>query len=658
MRIVGAHSSNENSNSANKTAMKKGLISLSLITLAIAGISAKKSPVLLNVAGKDVTLDEFEYLYHKNNAQQQSPQSIDEYLKMFIDYKLKVADAEAAGLDNRQEFVSEFDGYRRDLARPYLTDTVVENAIYHKEYDRLHDNIDVSHIMLPLGENAEQSQEYAQRLDSIRTAILAGSDFETLAREFSIDRAVTSNGGRMGWITACRLPYTFEDASWETPVGEISPVIKTPFGHHIVKVNDRRKDPGQVHARHIIKVTRGMSPEQKAVAKAQIDSIYQTLISGGDFASTAARESQDDSASHGGDLGFFGPGQMVPDFEQVAFALNDGQISEPFETQFGYHIVQRIEHKDLDDYETALPMIKNAVSRDERSLLPVKSRTEQLIKKYNAHVAADTDKAIRSAITANNGIDSTMIASLHADKRPLIVVGKKSVPVSEVFEKIEAMPDASAKHALDAYQSALDSKLSNVVQETERERLSVENNDYRNLLNEYRDGILLFEISDRNVWSKAKDDKEGLENYFRAHRDRYHWDAPKFKSYVIFSDNDSIANAAQEYLNNNTVEDSQLIETLRKLYGRTVKVERVIAAKGDNAITDYLAFGGEKPAATGRWAYYFAYKGRVIDQPEEAADERGAVTGDYQASLEKEWLENLHAKYPVKVNEKVLKQAK
>lgn len=611
----------------------------------------------MNVDGKDVSLSEFEYLYHKNNTQQQTPQAIDEYLQMFIDYKLKVAEAVKAGIDTTSQFINEYNGYRRDLARPYLTDEHVADSIYRAVWQRMHDNVDVSHIMLPLGDNPGEAQMYEHRLDSIRTAILNGSDFEKLARQFSIDRSVVQNGGRMGWIQAGKFPHTFEDASWETQVGEISPVIKTPFGFHIVKVNGRRPDIGQVHARHIIKVTRNLSPEQAAKRKEQMDSIYQLLKNGGDFQAIASAESEDGSARRGGDLGFFGAGQMVPEFEQVAFSLKDGEISEPFESQFGYHIVQRIESKGLDDYETMLPGIKQLISQDERAILPVQAKTLQLIKKFNVKVDEKVAKAIREQIKAAGGIDSTMLASLNANRTALITAGKTKVPVSKIFESY-MMTGAGADADINAFDSLTQRETGLTAQELEREDLAENNADYRNLLNEYRDGILLFEISDRNVWSKAKEDKEGLEKYFRDNREQFKWDKPKFKSYVIFATNDSIANAAQEYLQSNTVGDDELVNTLKSLYGKNIKVERVIAAKGDNPITDYLAFGGEKADAKGRWTAYFAYKGRVIEQPEEAADERGAVTSAYQSELERQWLKHLRETYPVKVNDKVLKQAK
>ena len=194
--------------------------------------------------------------------------------------------------------------------------------------------------------------------------------------------------------------------------------------------------------------------------------------------------------------------------------------------------------------------------------------------------------------------------------------------------------------------------------ETKRDALMAEEPDYRNLVNEYRDGMLMFEIQDRNVWSKAKDDKAGLEKFFNERRDNYKWDAPRFKSRIIFTTSDSLLTQINDYLKANPVSADSLATTLKKQFGRDVKVERVLAAKGENPITDYLGFGGEKPAPQGRWIAYEAWEPKVIEQPEEALDVRGVVISDYQDYLLNQWLEELARKYPAEVDRKVLSKAK
>ena len=363
--------------------MKKTLLSLALAIGAAAMMQAKGNgdQVLMTINNKPVTLSEFEYLFHKNNSQQVTPQSIDDYLQMFITYKQKVAEAEAEGIDKSQAFQNEFDGYRRDLAEPYLRIQEVEDSLVNAIYDRMKEEVDVSHIMIANHGEGIEREAQKTRLDSIRTAILNGSDFAELARRFSIDRSVVRNGGHMGYITAAKFPYTFEDAAYTTAPGNISPVISTPVGYHIVKVHGTRPAQGMVLVEHILKLTQGLPAEEAARKKEQIDSIYNLVKNGADFAQIATVESEDPgSAKMGGRLRWFGTGQMVPEFEQVAFSLNDGEISEPFPTAYGYHIIRRLEHKGIDSLEAMRPQIKNIISRDERGNLAQERKVAQLRK--------------------------------------------------------------------------------------------------------------------------------------------------------------------------------------------------------------------------------------------------------------------------------------
>ena len=641
--------------------MKKGLLSLALALASIGMIQAKGSsdPVLMTIKGKPVTLSEFEYLYHKNNSQQLTPQSIEDYLQMFITYKQKVADAEAEGIDQTEAFGNEFDGYRRELAEPYLRNQAVEDSLVNLVYERLKEDVDVSHIMLANQGNGVDAAAQKARLDSIRTAVLGGSDFEQLARRFSIDRSVVRNGGHMGYIPAAKLPYTFEDAAYETPVGEISPVIETPYGYHIVKVNGRRPARGQVLVEHILKLTQGLTPEQAAKKKEQIDSIAQVLAAGADFEAVASKESEDPGTRpNGGKLGWFGTGQMVPEFEEAAFSLANGEISKPIKTSYGYHIIKRLDGKGVEPFETMEPIIKQVLQRDERSQLPRKRKIAELRKKYDVSPYYDVLAQVKTEITENGGLDSALVAKYLESNTPVAHIGGSRIPLSEIVAEISLPLSGDAQAQADRFEALLNENLDNNAVEAERKTLAKENPDYRNLLNEYRDGMLLFEVSDRKVWQKAKKDKEGLEKYFEANRDKYAWEKPKYKGYVVFATSDSILTAAKAFLAQREIPSDSLAIDLRKQFGKDVKIEKVIAAQGENAITDYLGFGAEKPEPKGKWAFYFPYRDKVIEAPEEAADVRGAVTGDYQNELERQWIEQLKKAYPAKVNKKVLKKAK
>ncbi len=641
--------------------MKKGLLSLALVLASVAVVQAKgsKDPELMTINGKAVTLGEFEYLYHKNNSQQLAPQTIDEYLDMFVTYKQKVADAESEGIDNTEAFKNEFDGYRRELAEPYLRNKEMEDSIIRAVYSHMQEDVDVSHIMLASKGPGIDAEAQKHTLDSIRTAILNGADFAALARQYSLDRAARKNGGRMGFIPVGRLPYTFEDAAYNTKAGEISPVVETPFGFHIVKVNARRPARGQVLAQHILKLTQGLSEEDAAKKKAEIDSIGALLAAGADFEEIAKKESEDPgSQRNGGRLNWFGAGQMVPEFEEAAFSLQNGEVSAPFKTSYGYHIVKRLDWKPVDSFETMEPMIKNVIQRDERGQMPRKRKIAELRRKFKAGVNAANLALVKNEIVKNGGLDSALIEKYIVSEMEVASMGKQKILLSEVVSEIGAPLAGTPERQAAQFEERVNLSLDNAVTEAERQDLAVNNADYRNLLNEYRDGMLLFEVSDRKVWTKAKQDKEGLENYFRTHRDKYKWEKPKFKSYVVFATSDSIMQLAKGYLESTDMPGDSLATDLRKKFGKDVKIEKVIAAQGENNITDYLGFGAEKPEAKGKWAWYFPYRGKILNAPEEAADVRGAVTGDYQGELEEAWVAGLKQKFPAKINKKTLKKAK
>lgn len=646
--------------------MKKTLLTLSIAAIGAVSLMAKggKDPVLMTVNNKPIKLSEFEYLYQKNNTQQSAVQPVDEYLDLFVTYKLKVADAETNGLDKSEAFQNEFAGYRRDLSEPYMKDEAARDSLIHLIYDRLGEEVKVSHIMIPLGQNPLDDDAQITKLDSIRTEILAGrADFADMADKYSIDPSVSRNHGVQGYISASAFPYTFEDAAYTTPVGEISPVIKTPFGYHIVKVLDRRKNRGRVRVQHILKLTQDLPEAEQAVKKHQIDSIYNLLMTGENFDSIAIKESEDPgSARRGGHLDFFGSGRMVPEFEETSFALKDGEISKPFKTDYGWHIVKRLEWKGLDPYDVLAPKISDFIDRDERQQIPVQARQRQLRAKHQLKYNDKIISSIRSEIAAAGMLDSTLIDKFSSDNRKIITLKDKnhSATVADLFETLPAnIHTLSAEQASSLLNKRLDAVAEQCVDDAERDYLETENDDYRNLLNEYRDGMLLFEISDRNVWSKSKTDAEGLNNFFEANRSKYAtWEKPKFKGYVIFATSDSICDLAQKYLADNKVDNADLVETMRKQFGKEIKVERVLAAQGDNKIIDGLAFGGERPEPVGKWIAYFAYDGKIINQPEEPADERGKVTTDYQNALEEAWVEQLRKTYPVKINNKVFENYK
>lgn len=644
--------------------MKKLILSVAAISFAAGAFAADKNAddkVLMKVNGHDVKVSEFLYLYNKNNSQQLQPQTVDEYVDMFVDYKLKVADAEAAGIDTTASFLAEYAKFRKELAAPYLRDKSIEDALLNEAYGHMKRDVNVSHIMIPVNRSLGNDPKAKAHIDSIRAAIVAGEiTFEDAAAKYSVDTPTAQKGGLMGWLPAGRFPWAFEKAAYDTPVGGVSPVIDSGFGLHIVKVNEDRPTSGEVHAAHILKVTRDIPQSRLAAQKQAIDSIYKVVAGGADFAEVARAESQDPgSGRNGGDLGWFGSGVMVAEFDSVAFALADGEISRPFATPFGYHIIKRYGHRGVEPFDEAREKLLAAMARDGRADEPRKARLKQLADQYDVTMLRANSMAMNHRL-AHVPVDSATLAAVAVDNTPLARVGEREITVSEAFAPISSMTFANGASLATAIDQSAQTLVDNLLTEKAINQLETDNVDYRNLINEYRDGILLFEISNNNVWDRATKDREGLEKFFRDNASRYAWDAPRFKGFIIFASNDSILGEAVKYADSVSTDDPEaFVADVRKQFGKNVKIERVIAAKGENAITDFLAFGGEKPETKNqRWSSYAAVRGRILDKPEEAADVRGAAATDYQAQLEKEWLKQLHKRYPVKIDKKVLKSVR
>ena len=637
----------------------KLLISSLLLGTAILAI-AKGDPVLMTINGKDIKLSEFEYLYHKNNQQQVEKETLDQYVNRFILYKQKVADAEAAGIDTTAEFIREFEGYQKDLAAPYMVeDTSYRWQFINEAYDRYKKEVEIDHFMLPLGNTPTEKQENINRMDSIRTCIMHGESWETLVEKYSIDPSKQRNHGHYGFVSSLMFPYNFENELYNTPVGEISKPFTTQYGVHMIRVNSMR-DRNDVHARHILKLfPRNATDEQKAECKAKIDSVYALLKAGADFEQLAKAESQDGSGQRGGDLGWFGRGRMVQPFEDVSFALADGEISEPFETQFGYHIVKKEAHG-MVSLADLRPSIERAFERDERASLIRTRRLDDLKSKYGFRVNPEFETYLDNALNANGGkCDSTFIAnSIKGVKMPLFTYGNKNSAI--VNQLLPLIPSKSlipnAEEAKKFINTKVDEIAEKVLLDYHGRELVKSNPEYRNLINEYRDGMMLFEISNRRVWKAASRDTIGLEQYFVENRGKYTWDEPHFKGIILSAKNDSILNLVKADIPKFGADT--LTDALHAKYGSDIRMERMVVKKGENNLADYLVFHAmDKPERKG-YTEFMVLEGGVINQPEEMSDVRGAVTSDYQDVLEQRWKDELAVKYPAKINKKVLKKVK
>ena len=640
-------------------------------TLALAGATllaiAATDPVLMRINKKEVKLSEFEYLYKKNLEQQVNKESIDDYVNRFVDYKLKVAEAERLGIDTLPRIKNEIDGYKSDMLAPFLIDNDLQEKLVEEAYERMKTDVNVSHIMLPRGKTKAEERKQIATMDSIRNCILNGEDFSELVMKYSIDRSKENNKGEYGFISSGVFPYDFEKVVYDTPLGELSKPFLTDFGVHMIRVNGYRPNDGQVEVAHILRLfprSSGVTDEEKNAVKAKIDSIYNCILNGEDFGELAKSYSQDiKTAREGGKLPPFGRNYMVKAFEDVAYSLPDGAISEPFETPYGYHIIKKIAHKPLGSLDDCRETIEKKINSDQRAMLPVASKQDQILKEQNYKKADGVKAYLLKELNAHGGFDSTFVADVISKsnytiftygkgiKAPLSLMAPMVNPKAKftnneiVASVLDANVDLLARQEIVKYYS------NNIVDL---------NPDYRNLLNEYRDGTLLFEVMSKEVWNKAKSDNNALVERFEANRSKYQWKEPHFKGVIICAKNDSILNDAMAMYQTLKDQPEDTITTaLNKKFGRNIKMVRTVSKQGENELVDYVAFNGKHVESTFQgYPVFRILFGKMLMQPEEMSDVKGLVSSDYQDALEAEWLAGLHKRYKVTIDKKVLNQLK
>ena len=642
--------------------MKHKVLIASLILGSALLATAAKDPVLMKINGKQIKLSEFEYLYHKNSQQQIEKETLEQYVDRFVTYKLKVADAEAAGIDTLASFQRELNGYKADIIKPFLEDTTVREKQVREAYSHKLKNVDIDHFMYSIGRDPGDNLKHMQFVDSIRQCILNGEKWEDLAQKYSIDPSVRNNKGHYGFITAGTFPYEFEKVVYETPVGEISKPFRTDYGIHMIRVNAIRDDQGEVRCQHILKLfprVRMLTDTMKMATKHRIDSVYALLKAGADFAELAKKESEDPgSAKNGGELPWFGRGRMVPPFEKHAFDLAVGEMSEPFETNYGYHIIKKLETRGTPSLEDSRKGIEQAIMRDKRKDEPRRERIRQLQQQYNYQVNPKLHDYITESLAKHGQYDSAFVADYIANSKvPLFTFAKKSVPLSTLLPKVNRKAVLNNEAAVGYIESFIEPTAQQEVMNYYSDNIINDTPEFASLLNEYRDGMLLFEISNRRVWEAAGKDTLGLTTYFEANRDKYVWDSPRFKGIILNAINDSTLQAAKADIAAMTSEPlDSVTASLHRKYASNIKMERMIMAKGENPTVDYLFFNG--PVPTGKYPCAMVLNGGLINQPQELADIRGQVTSDYQDVLEKRWIQELKARYPVTIDKKVLKKVK
>jgi len=357
--------------------MKKHFI-IFLLALQFIGVSAQdnkkaKPPlVLFTIDGKPTHTNEFIYLYkknHNNKSQDYTESKIDEYLNLFINFKLKITEAQKRGLDTTAKFTNELHTYREELKKPYRAEKDVLDKLTHETYDHLMQEVKASHILIQIKPDAapEDTLDAFNKIIDIKKRIVAGEDFEKLARELSEDPSAKYNGGSLGYFTAMQMVYPFEEAAYQTKVGDISSIVRTRFGYHLIKVFDKKPSRGEVEVSHILMRS---TKDNEVKVKNQIFEIYDQLKKGRNWDELCKQYSEDSNTKNaGGKLKPFGVGVLaaVPEFEATAFAIQTpGEVSDPFQSNIGWHIIRLEKKIPTPAYTEIESSLKKRVARDER----------------------------------------------------------------------------------------------------------------------------------------------------------------------------------------------------------------------------------------------------------------------------------------------------
>ena len=633
----------------NKIIMKK----IVLFILLLSNINISFSQNILQIDDKIVSLAEFENIFYKNNYNDTiDKQYLDEYIELFINFKLKVLEAESLYMDTISTFIKELDGYKEQLAKPYLRNKEFDDLMIKEAYDRMLFDVKASHILIKVNEESIVSDNEAfKKAKSIRNEIINKKiSFSDAAKKYSEDPSAQNNGGDLGFFTAFMMVYDFESAVYELEINEISKPIKTKYGYHLIKLFDKRKALGEIQVAHIM-FKKNKNTSDNSNAKEKINEIYTKLKDGEDFAELAERFSEDRStAVKGGRLPPFGVGKMVPEFEEIAFSLNKpAEYSKPFETDFGWHIISLINKNDIPSFNDVKKEIMNKISRDSRGELSKISLYEKLKDNYKVKNNVNNFKKLRKLAYKNVKL-SNWDGINDIDSQVLFYIDSLEILVSDFVTYVLLNQKNETDFDI-LYQDYVNVKLLS----HEKNMLSFKYPEYKALLNEYREGILLFDITNQNVWNKAVNDTVGLNQYFIDNQQNYMWN-DRVEASIYTCSNKTIASRVKFQLLFSQSND-KILKSINKESPLNLQIQSDKFEENDNVYIQKsekkLGLNSDIVLDDGSVVLVYV-KNKIPATNKDLSDVKGKVISDYQSYLENQWIDKLRKKYTIKINKEVL----
>lgn len=621
--------------------------------------------IILRVGDNAVTTNEFSYIYKKNNQKSEnafSEESINNYIDLYTKFKLKVTEAEALKLDTHQTFIKELEGYQKQLAKPYLTEKKVTDNLLQEAYNRKKQYVNSSHILIrvdPTSAPSDTLKAFNKITEIYQQAI--SKDFGQLAIQYSEDPSARMTGklgykGNLDYFTALDMVYEFENAAYNTDIDKISKPFRTQFGYHILKVHDKRIVPAKVKVAHImINAGEGISPEDSIIAKNKIDEIYQKVTNGEDWTKLCLQFSQHlKTKNNNGELEAFAFRRDlgIPVFENVAFSLKKNEISKPFHSPYGWHIVKFLEKQEMPSFEESQRELNERISKDSRSKLSEQAFYKRL-KKDNSFIENIDSKKIAFETVEESLISNEWKKDSIENNTSLFKIGRVNYSIDQFLVYVQK--NQSSKKSTDLnfklellYQDFINESLYSY----EESQLTKKYFSYKMLIKEYREGMLLFQLMSDKVWNKALKDTSGLKSFYETKKSNYTWNE-RANVHIYDVDNEKTLTALKESLKNDTLNKKDLLRKFNVTSSLTLNIQEGKFEKGKNDLLNDVEWKKGTYTLNKNNRVYYIIIDEILDPSIKNLNEiKGIMISEYQNYLEQEWLKDLEKKYPVRIIKK------
>ena len=645
--------------------------------LAACSQSNLDKQVLMTIGGTPVTVKEFTDVYNKNNLKSEviDKKTVDEYLDLFVNFRMKVMEAYEMKLDTNAKFKKELEGYRKQLAKPYFSNEEVSEELVEEAYQRKLKDIRASHILITCDKHAlpaDTLKAYNKAMD-IRKKALKGEDFGKLAVTYSQDPSARDmkatettparpgNRGDLGYFSVFDMVYPFETGAYNTKEGEISMPVRSDFGYHIIKVTSVTDAIGSTQAAHIfLRIPQDATEEDVQAIKDKADNIYKELMDqdGKNWSTAVSKYSEDrGTAQREGTLSPFTVSRIVPEFIETVKQMKPNEISKPVKTNYGYHIIKLISTTKTGTFEQEKKALAERVEKDMRSKKSEQVVLQQIKKDYGFK---NNDKNITAFMES---VDSTLVRGTYSPSEtlnmdaPLFSIGDATYNTNDFVEYIQKKqaPQRYVTAPTYAYQ-LFESFQSEKVLEYADQHLEEKYPDFKNLVQEYNDGILLFDLMEKEVWNKAIVDTTGLKDFYNRHPGKYMW-KDRVKASVITVTKPEALPIVNKYIADGVPFDSLRTVLIRDTVNY-VYVHNGFYQRGDNQYVDDTEWKAgvrnDIPSTVDQSTVIVNILDVRGPEPKTLREAKGLVTSDYLVELEEKWTQALHKKYPVKINEDVL----